>query len=258
METLKELIAANMPAPEMLQEFLDATGEELPTKYEGTNTSINLAHIFELLLEEEQYWVYDAKEPVPYLVLSDEEYVGMMTRRFRLSEIEHNVLKTNVEALEEHIQGWVRNNVYTRYEVFLYLTALRLVYRYNCKIERNKHPVFSGLWQVWEKTYYPEILPPLSNIANVLEMFNIAYDERAKRDFPRDVLPTSEQFEDAVYVALQLDLNTILNFWAADIDCKQIRILLDSGMEYREALELGKTIPNYWIEALNMEPRKWR
>lgn len=258
MKTLKDAIAENMPAPQMLHNFLHETGEVLPSHYEGTNTSPNLASIFEILIEEQEYWIYDAKEPIPYLVLSDEEYLGMMTRRFRLYENEHNLLKANYEALHDNVEKWVAEGLYSRYEIFLYLTALRLIYRYNCKIGGSKAPVFSGLWQVWEKAYYPEILPPLNNIINVLEMFNIAYDEKSKRNFPRDVLPTSEQFEDAVYVAFQLKLETIINFWMADINCKEIRILLDSGMEYREALELGEVIPDVWIEALNMEPRKWQ
>lgn len=258
MESIKELIAANMPAPKMLENFLNDVGETLPSNYEGTNTSISLANIFEILLEEEQYWIYDSQEPLPLIVLSDEEYLGMMTRRFKLSDKEHNLIKANYNMLEDRIDKWVRNKTYTRYEIFLYLTALLLTYRYVCKIEGSKVPVFAGLWQVWEKTYYPEILPPLENVVNVLEMFNIAYNENSQRQFPRDVLPNSEQFEDAVYVAFQLKVETIINFWLADINSKEIRILLDSGMHDRDALELGETIPDVWIEALNMEPRKWQ
>lgn len=259
MNSLQELLDANMPAPEMFKEYLEATGEELPQNYSGTSLSISLSEIFIELLQHDEFWILDAKEPVPYLVLlSDEEYLGMMTRRFRLTQIEHDVLRGYCNMLEKEVNKWVHEKTYSRYEIYLYFTLLRLIYRYECTLEGGKQPTFAGIWQVWEKAFYPEILPPPNLIRNILEMFEIAYNPKALRDFPRDVLPTAEMFEDAVYVALQLDVNTILDFWMADINCKEIRILLDSGIDSREALALGKRLPDAWIEALNMEPRKWQ
>lgn len=130
MDTVQEMIAANMPAPEMLKEYLEATGEELPKDYVGSNQNIHLAELFVELLEHDLVWIYDAKEPIPYLELSLEEYVGMMTRRFRLTEIEHNVLKGNYNMLEDKIHDWISRKYYTNYEFFIYFTLIRYVYRH--------------------------------------------------------------------------------------------------------------------------------
>ena len=258
MTTLDELIKANLPAPFMLQEFLDETGEELPSNYQGTSTSINLADIFQELAPEDWERLSNTPEPIPTIILSHEEYEGMVTRRFELSEIEHNVLASNRDMLwdeNEHLEGFTAETIYENY---LYLALVRLIYRNTCTIEGAQHPVFTGLWQVWEKTFYPEISIPPYLIRNVLEMFEIAYDEQAQRDFPEGALPMSgDSFDDAVYVAFQMPLNHIIEFWSAGVSCKGIRILLDGGVESREALELGQTMPLAWIEALEAEPRKW-
>lgn len=258
MTTLQELIAANMPAPGMLQEYLEATGEELPETYKGSSTNIHLAELFVELLENDNLWVYNRLEPVPTIVLSDEEYLGMMVRRFSLSAKERMLLSGRKQMIEEKIDAWVESGFYSKYDIYLYLTLVSYIYKTSCSMGNDKKPTFAGIWQVWEQTFYPEILIPPYLVRNVLEMFEVAFDKQAMRDFPEGTLPNSaDSFDDAIYVAFQMSLNHMIDFWAAGVSCKGIRILLDGGVESREALELGQTMPLEWIEALEKEPRKW-
>lgn len=256
--TLQELIAGNMPAPEMLQEYLEATGEELPKTYKGSSHNLHLAELFVEFLENDNLWVYDKLEPVPTVILSDEEYLGMMTRRFNLSAKERVLIAGRRQMLEKKIDVWVENNFYSKYDIYLYLTLMSYMYSNCCSMKNEEQPTFAGIWQIWEQTFYPEILPPPYLVRNILEMFNIAYNEQAMRDFPEGTLPNAaDSFEDAVYVAFQLPVPQILDFWGAGVSCKGIRILLDSGVGQREALEMGQSMPLAWIEALETEPRKW-